>query len=427
MEIYVVRPGDTLFEIARRFGVSEARIASDNELSTPTQLVPGQTLVILTPDRVHTVQSGETLLSIANSYNVSVNQLQRNNPQLGGGNTVYPGQTLVIDYQQAKQGTLSVSGYVYPYIERSVLLKTLPYLTYIAPFTYGFTPTGELIDLDDMEIIRLARDYGVAPLMHISTLTEEGTFSNELAHVVLNDQAVQDRLIDNILANLQRKNYYGLDIDFEFVLPEDRIPYVDLIRNLRTRLSPYGYPVMTALAPKTATDQPGLLYEGHDYEGIGRESDYVLLMTYEWGYTYGPPMAVAPINKVREVVEYAVTLIDRDKIFMGIPNYGYNWTLPFVQGVSRAQSLSNVAAVELAGQVGAYIQFDTTAQAPFFTYYDDQWRQHEVWFEDARSIEAKLALANEFGLHGVGYWNLMRYFPQNWLVLNALYNIRRVL
>lgn len=138
-------------------------------------------------------------------------------------------------------------------------------------------------------------------------------------------------------------------------------------------------------------------------------------------------MAVAPINKVREVVEYAVTQIERDKIFMGIPNYGYNWTLPFVQGTSRAQSLSNVAAVELAGQVGAYIQFDTTAQAPFFNYYDEQWRQHEVWFEDARSIRAKLDLANAFGLWGVGYWNLMRYFPQNWLVLNALYNIRRVL
>lgn len=286
MEIYVVKPGDTLYEIAQRFGVSEARLASDNELAAPAQLVPGQTLVILTPNRVHTVQSGESLLSIAQSYGVSVNQLQRNNPQLGGGNTLYPGQTLVIDYQQAKQGTLSVNGYVYPFVDRRVLIKTLPYLTYITLFTYGITPTGELVDLDDADIIRIARDYGVAPLMHLSTLTEEGNFSNELAHIVLNDQAVQDRLIDNILANLQRKNYYGLDVDFEFVLPEDRIPYVTFIRNLRTRLSPEGYPVLTALAPKTSSDQPGLLYEGHDYQGIGRESDFVLLMTYEWGYTF---------------------------------------------------------------------------------------------------------------------------------------------
>ena len=49
---------------------------------------------------------------------------------------------------------------------------------------------------------------------------------------------------------------------------------------------------------------------------------------------------------------------------------------------------------------------------------------HEVWFEDARSIRAKLALIPEYGLRGVGYWNLMRDFPQNWRVLNALYRIR---
>ena len=135
-------------------------------------------------------------------------------------------------------------------------------------------------------------------------------------------------------------------------------------------------------------------------------------------YTYGPPMAVAPLNKVQEVLNYAVTQIDRNKIFMGIPNYGYNWTLPFVQGTSQAQSLSNVQAVELAGDVGAYIQYD---------YFDNQWREHEVWFEDARSIRAKLDMVPLYGLQGVSYWNIMRYFPQNWLVLNSLYNIRRVL
>ena len=55
---------------------------------------------------------------------------------------------------------------------------------------------------------------------------------------------------------------------------------------------------------------------------------------------------------------------------------------------------------------------------------DENGQEHEVWFEDARSIRAKLDLAQEYGLYGVGYWNLMRPFPQNWLVLNALYNIR---
>lgn len=135
-------------------------------------------------------------------------------------------------------------------------------------------------------------------------------------------------------------------------------------------------------------------------------------------------MAVAPINKVAQVVQFATSEIDNDKIFMGIPNYGYDWTLPYIQGQSRARSLSNVQATEQAVQVGAPIQYDETAQSPYYHYWRER-AEHEVWFEDARSIQAKLALASEYQLRGVSIWNIMRYFPQLWLVLNQQYEIEK--
>ena len=122
----------------------------------------------------------------------------------------------------------------------------------------------------------------------------------------------------------------------------------------------------------------------------------------------------------------AVTAIPSNKILMGIPNYGYDWTLPYQRG-TRATTVSNVGAVDIAAREGAEIQYDVISQAPFFNYYDDNGKQHVVWFEDARSIKAKLQLANEFRLNGVSYWTLGRYFPQNWLVLNSLYNIKKLL
>ena len=147
-------------------------------------------------------------------------------------------------------------------------------------------------------------------------------------------------------------------------------------------------------------------------------------MTYEWGYTYGPPMAVAPLPNVRQVLEYALTEIPHSKIWLGIPNYGYDWPLPFVQGESKATSISSQQAVTLARKYGVNIDYDQRAQAPWFRYTDEIGRQHEVWFEDARSIQAKLELISQYGLVGAGYWNLMRDFPQNWLVLSSLYTIR---
>lgn len=426
MEIHVVREGETLYEIAQRYGVSPERLALDNGLENPTRLVTGQTLVILYPQRTVTVQPGETLSSIAAREGVSLNQLLRNNYGLGGDVTVYPGQTIVIDYQQEKQGVLSVNGYVYPFVDREVLRQALPYLTYLTLFTYGFTPEGELIDLEDEDLIRLARAYGVSPLMHLSTLTPEGNFSSELANLLLNDPVLQDRVIEQVLEVLRAKGYDGLDVDFEFVDPENRQAYIDFIAKLTSQLNPEGYIVVTALAPKTYDGQPGLLYEAHDYRGIGEASNAVLLMTYEWGYSAGPPMAVSPIENVRRVLDYGVTAIEPSKIYMGMPNYGYDWPLPFVQGVTRAPSIGNVEAVEIAARYGATILYDEASQAPHFNYFNEGWTEHEVWFEDARSVRAKLALVPEYGLAGVGYWNLMRPFPQNWQVLNALCEIRRV-
>lgn len=426
MEIHVVRSGETLEEIAQRYGVSAERIALDNDLADPARLVPGQTLVILYPRQTYTVQPGDTLLSIAQAYGVTVNQLLRNNYSLGGDVTVFPGQTIVIDYAQEKQGTLSVNGYVYPFVNRDVLRQMLPYVTYVTLFTYGFTPEGVLIDLDDEELIRLIRAGGASPLMHLSTLTPEGVFSSELANTLLNDAALQDTVIEAVLNVMRTKGYDGLDIDFEYVAPENRQNYIDFIARTTARLHAEGYIVVVALAPKTSADQRGLLYEAHDYAGIGAASDFVLIMTYEWGYSQGPPMAVAPIGSVRRVLEYAVTAIPPEKIYMGMPNYGYDWPLPFEAGVTKAPSIGNVEAVDIAARYGATIQYDEAAQAPHFNYRSETWQEHEVWFEDARSVRAKLELAQERGLYGLGYWNLMRPFPQNWLVLNALYNIRRL-
>ncbi len=426
MVIHVVKAGDTLYSLALDYGVPVSLIALDNGLEVPERLVPGQALVIRFPEVIHTVRPGETLSSIARSYGVSLRQLYQNNLVLEGRPSIWPGQTLVISYQQEPGPEIEVNAYAYPYIDSTILTTSLPFLTYLTPFTYGFTPTGSLVQLDDARLLAAARNAGVAPLMHLSTLTQDGGFSNDLAHIALNDETVQTQLIANIVATLREKGYRGLDVDFEYVFPEDAASYASFLATLTRNLNPLGYPVIAALAPKTSSDQQGALYEGHDYAAIGAAVNQVLLMTYEWGYTYGPPMAVAPLPNVRQVVEYALTEIPARKIWLGVPNYGYDWPLPFIQGRTKATSISSQQAVALARQYRADIQYDEVSQSPWFRYTDENGTVHEVWFEDARSIQAKLSLIPEYRLSGAGYWNLMRDFPQNWLVLSSLYKIRQV-
>ncbi|NLY43727.1 MAG: LysM peptidoglycan-binding domain-containing protein [Clostridiaceae bacterium] len=426
MIIHVVKPGESIYAIARLYGVSPNKIISDNELQNPDRLVVGQTIVVLEGTQPHRVAPGQSLYIIARNYGVTVEDILEANPQITNPSLIYPGQIIMIPPRTRKLGTIDVNGYAFPGINRDVLRKTLPHLTYLSIFSYEVNTDGSLRTINDTPLIEAARQARVAPLMVITNLREGGGFSSDVARTILTNAEVQNNLVNNVVRTLREKNYYGLDIDFEYIYPENREDYNNFVRRMAQTLRPLGYTITTALAPKIAADQPGLLYEAHDYPVHGALVDHVILMTYEWGYTAGPPLPVAPINEVRRVLNYAVTAIPRSKILMGIPNYGYVWALPYTPG-SRATTLSNVGAVDLAARMRAAIQYDQRAESPFFTYYDSSGRQHIAWFEDARSVQAKLRLVNEYKLGGVSYWTIGRYFPQLWLVQDALYDVRKVI
>ncbi len=376
MEIYVVKQGDTVDRIADSTGASVEQIIYDNQLEYPYGLAIGQALL--------------------------VNDNVRN-----AGRAV------------------SVSGYAYPFIKAEVLEQTLPYLSELPIFSYGFTMEGELIPPpygDDEWMIRAALRFGTQPVLTLTPFGPDGNFNNRLIHSVVNNEAYRDSLIQNLLTLMEEKGYQGVDIDFEYILAEDRDAFSAFVRQVAETMRDAGYHTSVALAPKTSSDQAGLLYEGKDYRALGEAADHVLLMTYEWGYTYGPPMAVAPVNQVRRVVEYALTQIPREKIDLGIPNYGYDWPLPYERGVTAAATVSNVQAVQIAVEHGAEILFDPVAQSPYFRYTEGG-TEHEVWFEDVRSLQEKFNLIKTYGLRGCGYWQIMQWFRANWLLLYSQFYI----
>lgn len=309
MDIHVVRAGETVSSVAARYGVPAGILAGVNGVAPDAPLAVGQTLVVRHPRELHTVASGESVYSIALRYGLSVRTLYQNNPALGGRSALYPGQTLVIAYNDTPTRTLAVNAYSYPFIRGGLLDAALPYLTYLTPFTYGINADGTLLPLADEWLLAAAGQYRTAALMHLSTLTEEGHFDNARSTLILEGADAQDALVQSILETVQARHYFGLDVDFEYVLPEQREAYAAFITRLREALNPLGCPVVVALAPKTSAAQRGLLYEAHDYALLGAAANAVFLMTYEWGYAYGPPMAVAPLGQVRAVLDYALTAV----------------------------------------------------------------------------------------------------------------------
>ena len=422
MIIHVVQEGETIFSIAGKYGVTESNILYHNELSENQPLLIGQALLILIPELTHEVVSGDTLLSISRLYNITSKSLLRNNPWIMESGAIYPGEILVIRYQGQRDTPLRVDGFFYPYLPDFALKKRMLYLTHMMAFSYGFRPDGTLIPLDDEVLLFSAFAMNIDPVLVLTSLSEDGTFDNNLVRLLLTDTNLQNTLIENLDVITVSKGYRGINMDFEFIPADLKEAYVNLLERMQTHFSTLGIVISVDLPPKEYDDQPGLLYEGIDYSAIGKVVDEVLLMTYEWGYTYSEPMAVAPINKVRQILDYAIRTIPREKIELGIPNYGYDWPLPYVKGETRARTIGNIEAIELAAMHNAQIYFDDIAMSPYFRYTIDGI-EHEVWFEDIRSLKARLDLIEEYGLTGIGIWNMMRSFRQGWLLLTQQYSV----
>lgn len=417
---HTVKSGETLWRIAQLYGTSVQAIAQANMIANPASIYPGITLYIPAPR--HRVQPGETLWRIAQRYGTTVQTLLKVN-YIDNPNLIYPGAVLVIPRRQ--RPIIEVNGYIYTFGRDAVPIieEAGEHLTYLGPFAYRIRENGSLQAINDAEAVNTAIAENVIPMMCLTNFTSTELGGN-LAHVVLSSPDIQEILFQNIIGVMREKQYKGLNVDFENVLPNDRELYNQFMQRAVDRLHREGYFVSSALAPKVSAEQQGTLYTAHDYPAHGRIADFVVLMTYEWGFRFGPPQAISPLNQIKRVLDYAVSVMPRDKIFFGFQLYARDWLLPHVQG-QEAETFSMKEAMDRARRYTVTIQYDAATASPYYRYTDEQGRQHEVWFEDARSAQAKFDTVKSYNLRGISYWALGYPFPVNWVLLEDNFTVKK--
>jgi spore germination protein len=297
-------------------------------------------------------------------------------------------------------------------------------LTYVALFSYRAQSNGNLISLNDRSSLEITKQKHVVPMLVITNFAE-GNFQPDIAHRIFTDPVATQQLIHNVIRVMKEKGYRALNVDFEHIQEKDRQLYNKFLATLLPQVKKSGYIVSTALAPKSSDSQTGPWHSAHDYAFHGKIADFVILMTYEWGWSGGPPMAVSPIPQVRKVVDYAVSKIPRGKIIMGAPLYGYDWTLPYKKGGRSAKRVSPQEAETFAQIKSLKIQYNNRDQAPYYFYTDRHSKKHVVWFENAQSAQAKFNLIKEYRLRGIGYWVLGEAFKKNWSLLQDNFIVRK--
>jgi hypothetical protein len=247
--------------------------------------------------------------------------------------------------------------------------------------------------------VALAKRLGVKGLVVVHNY-RNGSFDQQLVHNVLSNRVSGDRLINNLLQLVKDNGLAGVNIDFENIAPADRGLFTDFLARLAGVFKPAGFLVTAAVPAKTADDPADVWGGAFDYAAIGRICDYVMLMTYDEHWFGGSPGPIASLPWVVSVLDFAVKSIPREKILLGIPAYGYDWSATGTRVVPWNQ------VNELINRNGwSQVAWDNLACVPCLRY-TDKGVAHEVWFENSYSLRIKLNLVHNYGLAGVAIWRL---------------------
>lgn len=349
MEIYIVRPGDSLPSIARSHGLKAENIRRLNQLSDPRRLTPGLSLVL---------DTGESPL-----------------PESG-----------------------ELCACLSPRAEESLLRELLPGLSWLCVQSSSLSSQGQTILPEGEKLLRLAAENSVVPLLSLTNMAQGG-FSALLAHRLLGDAQACRALAEALPEQLEAAGYRGAELNFQYIYAFDRDNYSRFAQLLSRCLHAAGLYLFVSLAPKTYSTEESPLCAGQDYRALGRCADRVILLCHDWGGRFTPPQAVSPAHRTAEAISYASALIPPGKTLLSLSLCGCSWSLPWRQG-DEGRPLSSSLAADMAIAAGAEIKFDRSAQAPFFTCGIESQRR-VVWYEDARSLSARIDLAGEAGLAGL--------------------------
>jgi spore germination protein len=496
---YTVKPGDSLYQIARQYGVSMQLIRNINQI-TGDMIYTGQRLII--PIAAYSVRPSDNLYKLAQKFNTTVesfmilNNLTSTSLNIGQMLQIPQYTEAVVNVEQtnvrrrpgnnfpiaavmvrgAKLPVVNSSGDWYQVelfdgtrgwilknaVDINVYGSNLPITNILGFYTLEEGPTlpssyesfvnntGEIsqlglfmfrIDAENPteiekfggdftneyveDLIRIAheRNIKIFPVIH-NLLYERGnvTISKDTVKAMVATPSSRAAFIQNVIELIEGYGFDGVNIDIEDVYIEDSTRLSAFYTELGRALDERGY-FLSASVPSRVSDQPfNPFSDPFQYAPIGAAVDEFVVMLYnEHGWPGSGPGPVVSIGWMDRVLRYAMTKMPRDKIVAAVSVFGFDFNLT----TGRNTYVTHEMAINRAQQYNAEIIFDEETQTPMFSYRDEQGNQHEVWFEDEASIQAKVQRAWDLGIKGIALWRLGMEDPEIWTMLRNEVVVRR--
>lgn len=322
--------------------------------------------------------------------------------QFGAGATTMPSTIAALPYWNVDAGTAAV-------------LANAGSLTSVSPWLYGIEADGTIARQPTVHEVRWhqqldrLRAAGLTIMPTIANIVD-GEWRPELIGRLLHDPVARDRHVREIVALVERRQYHGIDIDYEELRAVDREAFTAFVTELADHLHQRGKLLSVEVFAKTTDRGYDQRNQAQDYAAIGAAADQLRLMAYDYHWSTSDPGPVSPLPWVRDVLAYTTTIVDPHKVVLGIPLYGYDWAR------GKGEPVTWLQAYGRSKDSGAKVSWDRSNESPHFTYTAGGV-EHELWFENAYSASAKFDLARRFHLGGVFLW---MFGPEDNLVWSKL-------
>src|SRR3989344_417084 len=271
--------------------------------------------------------------------------------------------------------------------------------------------------VEDRNIISYAHSKNVKVLALIANLPDEdegGDWDYSRVDKVIETSAARKKHVADLVALSKKNGFDGVNIDYEAMREYQKDSFTLFIKDLSTALHNNGKILAVALHPKKSEGDPQYSNgsQAQDWKELAKYADQLHLMTYGEHWDTSSPGPIASVPWVKSILSYANSLIPRQKLFAGVPMYGYDWS-----NTSKARGLTYSDVKNLISKYKPKVLLDSRSQSKHFGYRDSAGVNHTVWFEDKDTIQAKMNLFNNLGISNTAFWRLGSEDTRVWSIL----------
>ena len=367
------------------------------------------------------VQPGDTLYSIARLFGIRTEQLISANPILADNMALSAGDRLEVPLSSRMRQPIDMNGFIDASADPASLQDIFPYLTYLSILGCHVRACGYIDCSNDRALVGAARAAQVAPMMVVSNEVPGVGYSAEIAHAVISDPVAQQTMLDQIVARLKLSEYFGVNFNFEPVPYEDYDAFAQLVRKATFLLHPMGYYVMLTIRTQRviARIEELLPQPAGNYEFI---ADRFIVRSSE--LACGSALNLSKADSVQRILDYTIVPFSSRKILIAYPNCCEVWQVPYQAGQSP-RIISYQQAALLSGASG--FLYDQQTSRRYFVYTDEAGLEYDVWCGNIMGSKEIADLVRIYNLGGVSFRPADFFSISTYQLFNAMFSILKVI